>query len=112
MLNNPYLRGGDLNAEGASQCDFVLMLLAACRDMPEDQRTVCTREMVRGFRDACDEADEAVTGGQTVLNPWPILGGVATSDGGNRYRKEIRGKGILTTEEAKTVMHDTACSMA
>jgi selenide,water dikinase len=35
--------------------------------------------MVRGFRDACTEAETTVTGGQTVLNPWPIIGGVATS---------------------------------
>ena len=35
--------------------------------------------MIRGFRDACDEAETAITGGQTVLNPWPIIGGVATS---------------------------------
>jgi selenide,water dikinase len=69
----------DLYAEGVESVDFVLMLLAACRDMPEEERTVCTREMVRGFSDACDEAGTAVTGGQTVLNPWPIIGGVATS---------------------------------
>jgi selenide,water dikinase len=35
--------------------------------------------MVDGFRDACAEADAPITGGQTVLNPWPIIGGVATS---------------------------------
>jgi selenide,water dikinase len=69
----------DLYAEGVEHCDFVLMLLAACRDMNEEERTICTREMVRGFREACDEAETAVTGGQTVLNPWPIIGGVATA---------------------------------
>jgi len=47
--------------------------------MPEEMRTICTQEMVRGFRDACTEAGTAITGGQTVLNPWPIIGGVATS---------------------------------
>lgn len=87
LVDSPYMQGrigaanvlSDLFAEGVEHCDFVLMLLAACRDMPEDQRTICTREMVRGFRDACDECGTAVTGGQTVLNPWPIIGGVATS---------------------------------
>lgn len=87
LVNSPYMQGrigaanvlSDLFAEGVEQCDFVLMLLAACRDMPEDERTICTREMVRGFRDACDEVGAPVTGGQTVLNPWPIIGGVATS---------------------------------
>jgi len=87
LVNSPYMQGrigaanvlSDLYAEGVEHCDFVLMLLAACRDMPEDQRAICTREMVRGFREACDEAETTVTGGQTVLNPWPIIGGVATS---------------------------------
>jgi len=87
LVDSPYLQGrigacnvlSDLYAEGCADCDFVLMLLAACRDMPVDVRNICTREMVRGFRDACAEAGAAVTGGQTVLNPWPIIGGVATS---------------------------------
>lgn len=87
LVDSPYMQGrigaanvlSDLYAEGVEYCDFVLMLLAACRDMPEEQRTICTKEMVRGFREACDEAETTVTGGQTVLNPWPIIGGVATS---------------------------------
>jgi selenide,water dikinase len=87
LVESPYLQGrigaanvlSDLYAEGVEYCDFVLMLLAASRDMPEDQRAICTREMVRGFQDACKEAGTTVTGGQTVLNPWPIIGGVATS---------------------------------
>lgn len=87
LVNSPYLQGrigaanvlSDLYAEGVEHCDFVLMLLAACRDMPEDQRRICTQEMVKGFRDACTEAETTITGGQTVLNPWPIIGGVATS---------------------------------
>lgn len=87
LVDCPFLQGrigaanvlSDLYAQGVTHCDFVLMLLAACRDMKEDQRSVCTKEMVRGFRQACDEAGTAVTGGQTVLNPWPIIGGVATS---------------------------------
>lgn len=87
LVDSPYMQGrigaanvlSDLYAEGVEHCDFVLMLLAACRDMNEEERTICTREMVRGFREACDEAETAVTGGQTVLNPWPIIGGVATA---------------------------------
>lgn len=87
LVTSPYLQGrigaanvlSDLYAEGVPHCDFVLMLLAACRDMAEEERQICTTEMVRGFRDACTEAETSVTGGQTVLNPWPIIGGVATS---------------------------------
>ena len=87
LVDSPYLQGrigaanvlSDLYAEGVGECDFVLMLLAACRDMPEDERNICTREMVRGFNEACLEAGTSVTGGQTVLNPWPVIGGVATT---------------------------------
>mmetsp|Transcript_22358 Transcript_22358/g.53204 ORF Transcript_22358/g.53204 Transcript_22358/m.53204 type:complete len:355 (-) Transcript_22358:506-1570(-) len=87
LVDSPYLQGrigaanvlSDLYAEGVQHCDFVLMLLAASRDMLPEERTICTNLMVRGFRDACTEAGTTVTGGQTVLNPWPIIGGVATS---------------------------------
>jgi len=87
LVDSPYLQGrigaanvlSDLYAEGVEQCDFVLMLLAACQDMTPQERTICTNLMVRGFRDACNEAGTTITGGQTVLNPWPIIGGVATS---------------------------------
>ena len=87
LVDSPYLQGrigaanvlSDLYAEGVHYCDFVLMLLAASRDMSPEERTICTNLMVRGFRDACTEAGTTVTGGQTVLNPWPIIGGVATS---------------------------------
>lgn len=87
LVDSPYLQGrigaanvlSDLYAEGVGECDFMLMLLAACRDMTDDDRTICTREMVRGFNDACLEAGTTVTGGQTVLNPWPVIGGVATA---------------------------------
>ena len=87
LVDSPYLQGrigaanvlSDLYAEGVGECDFVLMLLAACRDMTEDERTICTKEMVKGFNDACIEAGTLVSGGQTVLNPWPVIGGVATT---------------------------------
>ena len=58
LVDSPYLQGrigaanvlSDLYAEGVGTCDFVLMLLAACRDMGEDDRQICTREMVRARR--------------------------------------------------------------
>ena len=98
LVDSPYLQGrigaanvlSDLYAEGVGECDFVLMLLAACRDMDDRERAACTREMVRGFNDACVEAGTVVTGGQTVLNPWPVIGGVATTvcSGGEYVRSD------------------------
>ena len=33
--------------------------------------------MIRGFNDCAKEANTLITGGQSVMNPWPIIGGVA-----------------------------------
>jgi selenide, water dikinase len=87
LVESPYIQGrigaanvlSDLYATGVTQCDNVLMLLGACTNMSEKERNICTREMIRGFADTCQEANTVITGGQTVLNPWPIIGGVATS---------------------------------
>jgi selenide,water dikinase len=35
--------------------------------------------MIRGFNDTCEEAETKITGGQTIKNPNPIIGGVANS---------------------------------
>jgi len=43
------------------------------------QREVCSKLIIEGFNDVAKEAETEVTGGQSVLNPWPIIGGVATS---------------------------------
>lgn len=69
----------DLYSMGISECDTMLMILAASRDMHERERDICTREMIRGFNDLATEAGTKVTGGQTVLNPWPIIGGTASA---------------------------------
>jgi AIR synthase related protein, C-terminal domain len=47
--------------------------------MSENERSIYTKYMIQGFRDACIIAETSITGGQTVINPWPIIGGVATS---------------------------------
>jgi len=87
LVDDPYMQGrigaanvlSDLYAMGVVHCDNVLMILAGSRDMSKLQRDVTTRLMIEGFNDAVKEADSEVTGGQTVLNPWPIIGGAATS---------------------------------
>jgi len=84
---NPYLQGriaaantlSDLYAAGCADVSHVLMILACSTRMAPDQRRTVTEIMIRGFQDACTEAGATVTGGQSVMNPWPILGGVAIS---------------------------------
>jgi len=93
LVDSPYMQGrigaanvlSDLYAQGidtssSTNTNFMLMLLAVSTDMPPEERSICTNKMVEGFRDACIEADNIpITGGQTIMNPWPIIGGVATS---------------------------------
>merc|ERR1719348_865314 len=55
------------------------MLLAVSKEMTDAERDVVIPMMMRGFQDTAQEAGCLVTGGQTVLNPWVTVGGVASS---------------------------------
>jgi len=55
------------------------MILAASNQMPENEVLIATRLIIEGFNDLAKDAGTKVTGGQTVVNPWPIIGGTATS---------------------------------
>lgn len=87
LVEDPYLQGrvgaanvlSDMYALGCINIDNVLMILAASLDIDETSRNIVTRAMMKGFNDCCLLADTKVTGGQSVLNPWPIIGGVAKS---------------------------------
>eukprot|EP01086_Lenisia_limosa_P001679 TRINITY_DN1341_c0_g1_i1.p1 TRINITY_DN1341_c0_g1~~TRINITY_DN1341_c0_g1_i1.p1 ORF type:complete len:311 (-),score=91.00 TRINITY_DN1341_c0_g1_i1:272-1204(-) len=87
LVLDPYKQGkiacanvlSDLYAMGIVRCDNMLMTLGVSRDMTEEEQKIVTVEMIRGFNDLAKEAGTKVTGGQTVKNPWPIIGGVATS---------------------------------
>ncbi|KAE8583348.1 hypothetical protein XENTR_v10020486 [Xenopus tropicalis] len=68
----------DLYAMGITECDNMLMLLSVSQKMTEEEREKVTPLMIKGFRDAAEEGGTSVTGGQTVVNPWIIIGGVAT----------------------------------
>lgn len=82
---DPYLQGriaaantlSDLYAVGCVEVSHMLMLLACSTKMEVEHRRVVTALMVKGFRDVCAEVGTAVTGGQSVMNPWPMIGGVA-----------------------------------
>ena len=62
---------------GIDRVDHMLMVLGVSRMMKEEEREIVTREMIRGFNDCATEAKTLVTGGQSIMNPWPIIGGVA-----------------------------------
>lgn len=84
-VDDPLLQGriaccnvlSDLYAMGVTDIDQVLMVLGLSRQMLDKEQEVVTRLMVQGFDQCAEEALTKVTGGQTVYNPWPMIGGAA-----------------------------------
>ncbi|CAH3028000.1 unnamed protein product [Porites evermanni] len=87
LVDDPYMQGkiacanvlSDLYAMGVTNCDNMLMLLGVSNQMTLKEREVVTPLVIKGFNDLALEAGTTVNGGQTVLNPWFIVGGVASS---------------------------------
>jgi len=87
LVDDPYLQGriacanvlSDLYAMGVVNCHNMLMLLALSKEMSDKERDVVIPLLMRGFQDTALEAGCKVTGGQTVVNPWCIIGGVAST---------------------------------
>jgi len=87
LVDDPYMQGriacanvlSDLYAMGVVACHNMLMLLAVSKDMTDSERDVVIPLMMRGFQDTAQEAGCLVTGGQTVVNPWVTIGGVAST---------------------------------
>ena len=68
----------DLYANAVTEIDTVLMALAVGVDMAPSDRDIVTAHMIRGFTDVVRDAGASVTGGQTIFNPSPIIGGIAS----------------------------------
>jgi len=87
LVDDPYMMGkiscanvlSDLYAMGVTECDNMLMLLAVSTKMTEKERDVVIPLIMRGFKDCAAEASTQITGGQTVVNPWCPVGGVAST---------------------------------
>lgn len=69
----------DLYAMGVTDCDNMLMLLGVSSRMSQKERDIVVPIIMKGFRDLAAEAGTSIQGGQTVVNPWMVIGGVATS---------------------------------
>lgn len=70
----------DLYAMGVTQCDNMLMVLAVSRNMSERQQDIVVPLLMKGINTLANEQGAtSIRGGQTILNPWPIIGGVATA---------------------------------
>lgn len=69
----------DLYAMGVTECDNMLMLLGVSSRLSQKERDVVVPLLMKGFKDQAEKASTSIQGGQTVINPWMICGGVATS---------------------------------
>lgn len=87
LVEDPFKQGeiaccnvlSDLYSMGVTHVDNILMILGVSQLMRENEREVITREMMKGFNSKAIEAGTKVTGGQSVMNPWPMIGGTAIS---------------------------------
>jgi len=87
LIDCPFTQGqiacanvlSDLYSTGITHCDNLLMLLGVCRTLPQEIRSIITKELASGFSSHASLAQSRVSGGQTVFNPWFIIGGVASS---------------------------------
>lgn len=87
LVEDPFIQGriagcnvlSDLYAMGVTKIDTILMVLAVSLKMTELEREVVTSLMIQGFNSIAIEAETTITGGQSIMNPWPIIGGAAFS---------------------------------
>nr|XP_045223376.1 selenide, water dikinase 1-like [Macaca fascicularis] len=87
IVEDPYMTGriasasvlSDFYEVGVMECDNMLMLLGVSNKMTDREGDKVMPLINQGFKDAAEEAGTSVTSGQTVLNPWIVLGGVATT---------------------------------
>ncbi|KAG8254443.1 Selenide, water dikinase 1 [Homalodisca vitripennis] len=87
LVDDPYMMGkiacanviSDLYAMGVTEVDNMLMLLGVSTKMTEKERDVVIPLIMRGFKDSAMEAGTTISGGQTVVNPWCTIGGVAST---------------------------------
>lgn len=79
IIDDSYIQGkiaacnstNDIYAKGGLDVISVLSLMGLPEDMPGEASVA----MLKGFVDFCDSIDAPVVGGQTIICPWPILGG-------------------------------------
>ena len=85
MVDEPEIQGritgnnvtSDIYALAVTKIPCVLTIMGYPENMPSEIAV----GILKGFGDFCREMDAPVIGGQTIRNPWPIIGGAATGIG-------------------------------
>lgn len=69
----------DVYSVGVTTIDKITLVLSSPVDFSDTERDVVVPMMIKGFMDAAKEAGCSVRIGNVAINPWCIIGGVATS---------------------------------
>ncbi|MHA1750881.1 MAG: selenide, water dikinase SelD [Candidatus Helarchaeota archaeon] len=83
IIDDPILQGkitacnvtNDIYAMGATNIIGVLVFLAIDLEMPLE----VSSGILKGFQEFCINNGTTIVGGQTIQNPWPLIGGEATA---------------------------------
>lgn len=60
-------------------CDNMLMVLGVSTQLTDEQQDITTPLLMKGFTDHAKSAGTQVRGGQSVRNPYPMIGGIGTA---------------------------------
>lgn len=87
LIDDPYMLGrialanvvSDVYAVGALEIDEIRLVCSAPTEFSDEERDVVVPMIIKGFQDAAAEAKSRVKIGSIALNPWCIIGGIATA---------------------------------
>lgn len=87
LVNDPYTMGkialanvvSDVYAVGVTEFDKIDMVLSAPTELAEEERNIIMPLIMKGFRDAASNAKCSPTIKHSVINPWCMLGGIASA---------------------------------
>uniref|UniRef100_A0A336MR31 CSON003452 protein n=1 Tax=Culicoides sonorensis TaxID=179676 RepID=A0A336MR31_CULSO len=87
LIDDPYLMGkiafanvvSDIFATGVTMIDKIKMIISAPTEFTEKQRDVVLPLMIKAFKDCADEIKTTLDIDWMAVNPWCMLGGIATS---------------------------------
>lgn len=87
LVSDPWVQGkisaaavlSSMFAVGVTSIDNIMMVLTVSTKMTDAERDVVIPIILKGFREGAAEAGTSVSGGQSAINPWLTIGGVATS---------------------------------
>jgi len=87
LIDDPYLMGkitcanvlSDLYATGVVEVDELRMIFSISTQMTESERDVVMPLIIKGFKDNAKSVGVTTTLKSATVNPWCIIGGIATS---------------------------------